>query len=100
MPQMPPNPAPHITGWLVELGITESTGMGSVPISWRELNAWVTGTSLSLAPWEKRLLRRLSAAYLAESREAESEFRPPPWQGEVTIAEREADEADLISILG
>ncbi len=100
VPRMPPNPAPHLTDWLIELGITEAAGMGAVPISWREMDAWVARTKVSPEPWEARLLRRLSSAYLAESREAESEFRPPPWHDGVTMQERVAEEADLRSVLG
>lgn len=99
-PAMPPNPAPHIIARLIELGITESTGMGPVPISWREMAEWQRLTGVSLDPWEARLLRQLSVAYIAESRKAESDTCPAPWRREVTQAERDADERRLRMVLG
>jgi hypothetical protein len=99
-PQMPPNPAPHIFDWLIEIGLTEAAGMGAAPISSRELAAWQDNSGVRLAPWETRLIRRLSKAYLAESRIAEVETCPPPWRAEVTAREREVEEARLRMVLG
>lgn len=100
VPQMPPNPAPHIFDWLIEVGLTEAAGMGAAPISSGELAAWQANTCVQLAPWEARLIRQLSKAYLAESRIAESETCPPPWRAEVTAREREVEEARLRMVLG
>lgn len=99
-PPMPPNPAPHIVARLIEIGITESTGMGPAPLSWRELSEWQNNTGVSLEPWEARLLRQLSLAYMAEGRRAESENCPPPWRAEVTDRELEVAEATLRMVLG
>lgn len=99
-PPMPDNPAPKITDWLVEMGLTEAAGMSAVPLSWREINAWCDRTCVDLLPWEARLIRRLSSDYLAESRKAESETCPAPWlapASDVTIA---AEMHLLDSILG
>jgi hypothetical protein len=98
--RMPPNPAPHIIGRFVEIGISEANGMGASPLSWREINEWQRATSVDLSPWEVRLLRRLSTEYLAESRKAESENCPPPWRAEVTQREREVEQARLEMVLG
>jgi hypothetical protein len=99
-PQMPPNPAPHITDWLIEMGLTEAAGMGAVPISSRELAAWQDNTCVCLQPWEARLIRELSKTYLAEGRAAESENCPPPWRAPVTQRELEIEEAQLRAVLG
>ncbi len=99
-PPMPPNPAPHITDWLIEMGLTEAAGMGAVPISSRELAAWQDNTSVRLAPWEARLIRELSKAYLAEGRIAESETCPPPWRAPVTQRELDIEESQLRMLLG
>lgn len=98
--QMPPNPAPHIFDWLIEIGLTEAAGMGAAPISSRELAAWQGNTCVRLSPWEARLIRRLSSAYLAESRIAESETCPPPWNAPVTQRELDIEEAQLRRLLG
>lgn len=98
--QMPPNPAPHITDRLLEIGLTEAAGMGAAPLSWREIDAWCSRTAVDLDPWEARLLRKLSVAYLAEGRKAESENAPPPWRAEVTQRERDVETANLRALLG
>ncbi len=97
---MPPNPAPHIIARFVELGINEEAGMGAAPLSWREIMAWQEAVSLRLAPWEARLLRRLSTEYLAECRRAETENCPPPWQWPFSEADRAAEQAALDAVLG
>jgi hypothetical protein len=99
-PAMPPNPAPHITDWLLEIGLTEAAGMGAAPLSWRELDAWCDRTGVNLDPWESRLIRRLSSAYIAEGQSAESENCPPPWRIAVTARERNTEAARLRLLLG
>jgi hypothetical protein len=99
-PPMPPNPAPHIISRLIEIGLTEAAGMGSAPVSWQSIQAWSQLTGTRLAPWEARLIRKLSLEYLAEGRRAESESCPPPWRGEVTQRERETEVAQLCMVLG
>lgn len=99
-PPMPPNPAPHILSRLIEIGLTEANGMGASPLSWREIRAWQEATGVELPPWEARLIRHLSTAYLSESRRAESENCPPPWRAEVTQREREIEQARLEMVLG
>ena len=99
-PQMPPNPAPHISDRLVEIGLVEANGMGASPLSWREIDAWCARTGVELLPWEARLIRRLSVVYVAEGRRAESENAAPPWRAEVTPREWQLEEARLRMVLG
>lgn len=99
-PKMPPNPAPHIIGWLVEIGLTEAAGMGAGPISWQSLDAWCNRTKLRIAPWEARLLRHLSVTYLAEGKPAEAIDCPPPWRANITAQDHAAEIAALDLVLG
>jgi hypothetical protein len=99
-PTMPPNPAPALISRLIEIGLTEATGAGPAPLSWREILAWQTATEIKLPPWQARLMRNLSAAYLAESRRAESETCPPPWRAEVTKREQDVELQRLRLVLG
>ncbi len=99
-PQMPPNPAPHIIDRFIEMGMTQSNGMGASPLSWAEISAWCERTCINLPPWESRLMRELSSAYLAEGHKAESETCPAPWRGIVTQRERDLTEANLDRLLG
>ncbi len=100
VPQMPPNPAPHITDWLIEMGLTQAVGMGAGPLSWAEIAAFQVNTCIRLEPWETRLIRELSKAYLAEGRLAESENYPAPWRAPVTQRELDIEEAQLRRLLG
>ena len=100
VPPMPPNPAPHIIDRLIEIGLTEPAGMSAAPLSWREINAWCDRTAVDLPPWEGRLIRHLSAAYLAESHVADDENCPPPWKAPVTAREIEIEDAKLRAVLG
>lgn len=97
---MPPNPAPHIVNRLTEMGPTEAAGMGVAALGWQTIMAWQFSTAVTLEPWEARLIRSLSVAYVAESRRAESENCPPPWMAEVTQREREVEQARLEMVLG
>lgn len=99
-PAMPPNPLPHMITRLLEIGLSEAAGMGVGPISWLTIDAWQRLTGVELAPWESRLLRSLSVAYVAEGRRAESETCPPPWRAPVTQHERDAEEKRLRMVLG
>lgn len=99
-PPLPPCPLPHVIGWFTEIGLTGSNGMGAVPLSWSEIAAWQVNTRVVLSPWEARLIRALSSAYVTESRLAEQETHPPPWCGEVTEAGKAAEIAILDDVLG
>ncbi|WP_239016837.1 phage tail assembly chaperone [Sphingomonas ginkgonis] len=99
-PPMPPNPAPHLINRLIEIGIAETGGMGPSTLSWREIGEWQRLTGVELEPWEARLIRDLSAAYIAEGRLAEDHNCPPPWRAAITQQARDADEARLRSVLG
>jgi hypothetical protein len=98
--QMPPSPAYHLVEYFIEMGMSEAAGMGMVPLSWREINAWCDATRINLAPWERRLIRKLSTEYLAESRRAQSENCPSPWRAEVTQRELDVEQARLEMLLG
>jgi hypothetical protein len=100
LPSMPPNPAPHITDWLIEMGLTEAAGMGTAAISSRELAAWQDNTGIRLEPWVGRLIRQLSKTYIAEGRLAESENCPAPWRAPVSQREVDIEEAQLRKLLG
>lgn len=97
---MPPLPLPHIVEWWTELGMVGSNGMSPTALSWQEIAAWQSGTSVSLSPWEARLIRALSTAYVHQSRISEDETCPPPWCGAVTDIEKGQEVALLDAVLG
>lgn len=99
-PPMPPNPMPYFILWFTELGMVEAAGMGSAPLSWREIEAWQRNVGVRLTPWQARMMRSLSIAYLAQKGKSELTTDPAPWSSGVTPAQRTADEAALDAIFG
>lgn len=99
-PPMPPNPMPHLVDRLIEMGLTEAGGMGAAPLSWLTIDAWQRVTGVTIAPWEARLIRRLSTDYLAMSRAAESENCPAPWRAPITAEQRASEVERLKLVLG
>jgi len=99
-PPLPPLTARHIFDWLMEVGPTESGGMGPVPIGWTTIRNWRDATFTRLSAWEARLLRRLSTEFLTESHLAEDRYRPAPWLPGRTEVDRVAEERQLRAVLG
>lgn len=99
-PPMPPNPSPHFILWFTELGMVEATGMGSAPLSWQEIRAWQDNVGVRLSPWQARMMRSLSIAYLAQKGKSELTTDPAPWSGKVMPSQRTADEAAIDALFG
>lgn len=74
---LPHNPAPYLADWLFEVG----PAAGDREIGYSDLAAWQDITGIELEPWEGRLLRRLSRAWLNEQWQARKAARPAPFSG-------------------
>jgi hypothetical protein len=99
VPVLPPNSAPHLVQYLMEMGPVESTGMENGPISWGEMTDWCERTGVDLMPWQAKLIRRLSIDYLGEMRRAREPDCPAPWGG-MTADRRATVEAKLRAAFG
>lgn len=88
-PVTPEIPAPYLLEYLFEVGPTVSTGMGPAIIGWRDLQAWQEMVGIDLEPWEARMLRKLSSAYLSQSLKSEKPDCPAPYVSQQQI-DREA----------
>jgi hypothetical protein len=74
--------------------------MGKSELSWGAIGEWAREIGIDLAPWQKRILRRLSRDYLNESERATKPDCPPPWQPEeMTPHSRELVGAKIMSVL-
>ena len=89
----------YMVDTLLDAGISTAAGMGSVPLTWADLAAWQQGTGIALAPWEARLIRRMSSEYLAESHRAEKPDCPPPWRIELAPEQRTQVAARVKNVL-
>jgi hypothetical protein len=84
--EMPPfDEGEYLIAYLYELGPTVASGMGAGPVTFAEMAAWQAARGFELAPWEARLLRRLSVDYLAESNRATKRDCLPPWGGSIAV---------------
>ncbi len=72
----------------MEAGPTSAAGMGEIPLTWADLQAYQQGTAQHFQPWELRLIRRLSGEYLSESIRAKARDARAPWVTEVTAEQR------------
>lgn len=70
--------AQHVINYLFEVGPTMSTGMGVIPLTHQELQAWQRDMHIRLRPWEARFICRLSKVYLSMTHEAEEIDCPSP----------------------
>jgi len=43
-----------------------TSGMGAIPLTWLEIEAWLNVTELGLTVWEKLIIKDMSDAYVAE----------------------------------
>lgn len=69
----------YLVSYLMEAGPSLATGMGPAPLTWSEIEVWQRLTGTPLQPWEARMLRDLSRAWVLESRQAEKPDAPAPW---------------------
>jgi hypothetical protein len=100
--KMPPlDGAEYIVFMLQEAGTMSTTGMGVVPLSWQEIDAWLRVTDFRPALWERLMVRELSEVYVNEFMQASDRNRPQPYvhQEEPEEINRDAVENKLINAL-
>lgn len=81
--ELPPNPMPYLTEWLMEVGPVAANGMGSAPLGWAEIAAWQEMTGNDLNAWEARTLRRLSRDFHDQMHKAKEATCPAPFVAQV-----------------
>ena len=97
---MPPLNLPDLYHRLMEIGPVDFAGMDRVPLRHGTIGEWARSMGVALAPWEVRLLRRLSAEWLAESRKAVEVDCPPPWVTQNTATNRDVINRQLEAFFG
>lgn len=58
-----------------------SIGFSLAPLTWAEIDAYARLTGEIKEPFEAKIIRRMSEAYLEGFRAGEDEFSIPPWAG-------------------
>lgn len=81
--------AEYIIGMLHEAGLMLRTGMGPVPLSWQEIDAWMRVTETNPELWERILIKDLSEAYVGELHRASAKDSACPYMPEVEEQEVE-----------
>jgi len=69
----------HLWQYLLEVGPASSISLGVIPISYQEIQAWMSITKVRLSPWEIVLLRRCSQQWVSSQQEAAYPDSTPPW---------------------
>lgn len=80
----------HMVNHLTEAGICLSNGMGLMPLTWQEIDSWLSVTGLELTTWEKLTLKELSEAYVNEYSLSSDKTRPAPYVHKVDEIDRQA----------
>lgn len=81
LPDMPPvECGEYLLNYLFEIGPVLHGGMGGIPLTNAEIDAWQRNMSIRLSPWESRALHHLSRIYLAEHQAASDPKRSAPWK--------------------
>jgi len=94
--------AGYLISLLQEAGLMSSAGMGALPLSWQEIEAWLRTTERDISIWERLMIRELSEVYVGELNQASAKDRAAPYthveEDEVKI-DREAVASKLLSAL-
>lgn len=83
-----------LTKFLYNFGPMTNTGMGPVPVPWREMLAWQQCTHTILAPWQMEALGLMTRAFVAEYNAASGEdMTSPPYSSEEFEEEKAVEAA-------
>lgn len=77
--ELPDNPLPYLTDWLMEIGPLASGGMGPAALGWGEIASWQSLTCNALTGWEARTLRHLSRQFLDQMNKSREPGCPAPF---------------------
>lgn len=68
----------YLFEYLLKIGVSSPNGMGDVPLSWQDLNAWVQVTGVPLSAWEVSVIRKASEAYVSQMELSRKPDAPMP----------------------
>lgn len=68
-----------------DCGMFRHGDAGMMPLSWEALHAWASLTRARLSGFEARILRMMSAGYVAELRAADNANPEPPYMGDANV---------------
>lgn len=81
--------AEYMVSLLSEAGFALSSGFGATPITWTELDSWLSCTKHELSVWEITTLKEMSEVYCSELHKSSAKDAAPPY---VPTAEVEDEE--------
>lgn len=68
----------HLISSLLEVGPAEPGMSGLIPVTWREVQAWMQTTGVDIPGWEAQVIRELSQEYCSHRERSRSEGEPEP----------------------
>jgi hypothetical protein len=90
--------AGYLVGLLQEAGLMSSNGMGPVPLSWVDIDAWLRVTEADVSLWEKTTIKRLSEEYVGELVQASDKLRPAPYLRVEEEVDRDAVQQKILNV--
>lgn len=76
--ELPELMLPRLFDHLMKCGAYLDTGMGRVPVTWLEIDAWQRFQGIELTPFEVNAIKRASVAYVVQMQLAQEPNCPPP----------------------
>ena len=71
--------APYLLEYCLEVGLFKHGAMGTIPIEWADIAAWVSLTGTEVTPDEVRCIRDMSFVYLSQINKAQKQDCPAPF---------------------
>lgn len=68
----------YILGYINELGFFINTGMGAIPLSYTEIANWAMLTDVDPSPFDVRVLRQMSSAFISYQDKSKKPECPDP----------------------
>lgn len=87
---MPEVEAEYVIAYWQQCGMAGQGMSGPVGLTAVELNAWEQSMGVELSPWEHKVIREMSRAYVAALHGGEEPDAPPPYGAAVVEVDRAA----------
>lgn len=70
--------AKYLIQYLMDIGPCNNNGMGLIPVSWQEIQAWQQQNGVTLNAWELKIIKMASSAYANQANISDKPDCPPP----------------------
>lgn len=68
----------YLFDYLLKLGVMSNNGMGNVPLSWQDIDAWMRVSGVQLDAWEAKVIHKASEIYVNQFELSKKPDAPMP----------------------